>query len=215
PDVGRRQFAEPGVPSAARDEREATDRRGRVSSRADKARVLVVSDRKTADEELVDEHSMDGPLVVLSVGRTHEEVAGGNARQIRRRRGGHDGIGGRDPSGPGCVHESPRSQYSQSPQSPFREKKRWSVSAVRLEQFAMERMQSTYENHVAFNLSESGVHPLRLGELVEDAESREALLAEALFSPQSNGTTALRARIAALYPGATPDHIQVTNGGSE
>ena len=36
---------------------------------------------------------------------------------------------------------------------------------MRLEQFAMERMQSTYENQVDFNLSESGVHPLRLGEL--------------------------------------------------
>jgi aspartate/methionine/tyrosine aminotransferase len=86
---------------------------------------------------------------------------------------------------------------------------------MKLEQFAMERMQSTYENQVAFNLSESGVHPLRLGELVDDEESREALLAEALRYTQSNGTTALRALIAALYPGATPDHIQVTNGGSE
>ena len=33
---------------------------------------------------------------------------------------------------------------------------------MRLEQFAMERMQSTYENQVEFNLSESGVHPLRI-----------------------------------------------------
>ena len=31
----------------------------------------------------------------------------------------------------------------------------------------MERMQSTYENQVAFNLSESGVRPLTLGELVD------------------------------------------------
>ena len=86
---------------------------------------------------------------------------------------------------------------------------------MRLEQFAMERMQSTYENQVAFNLSESGVHPLRLGELVDDTASREALLAEGLRYTQSNGTVALRSAIAALYPGSTPDHIQVTNGGSE
>ena len=84
-----------------------------------------------------------------------------------------------------------------------------------LEQFAMERMQSTYENQVEFNLSESGVHPLRLRELVDDEESREALLGEALRYTQSNGTRALRERIAALYPGTTPGHIQVTNGGSE
>jgi aspartate/methionine/tyrosine aminotransferase len=86
---------------------------------------------------------------------------------------------------------------------------------MKVEQFAMERMQSTYENHVAFNLSESGVHSLRLGELVDDAASREALLAEGLRYVQSNGTLPLRSAIAALYPGTTPDHIQVTNGGSE
>ena len=37
---------------------------------------------------------------------------------------------------------------------------------MKLEPFAMERMQSTYENQVEFNLSESGVHPLALGELM-------------------------------------------------
>jgi aspartate/methionine/tyrosine aminotransferase len=79
----------------------------------------------------------------------------------------------------------------------------------------MERMQSTYENQVEFNLSESGVHPLRLGDLLDDAESREALLTESLRYSQSNGTIPLRERIAAMYPGATADHIQVTNGGSE
>jgi aspartate/methionine/tyrosine aminotransferase len=86
---------------------------------------------------------------------------------------------------------------------------------MRLEPFAMERMQSTYENQVDFNLSESGVQPLRLGELVDDPASRETLLAEALRYTQSNGTVPLRTAIAALYPGATPNHIQVTNGGSE
>ena len=79
----------------------------------------------------------------------------------------------------------------------------------------MERMQSTYENQVDFNLSESGVHPLQLGELVDDAAARDALLAEALRYTQSNGTIPLRDAIAALYPGATRDHVQVTNGGSE
>lgn len=86
---------------------------------------------------------------------------------------------------------------------------------MKLEQFAMERMQSTYENRVEFNLSESGVQPLRLGELLDEGEAREALWAEALRYTQSNGTRSLRLLIAALYPGATPDHVQVTNGGSE
>jgi aspartate/methionine/tyrosine aminotransferase len=86
---------------------------------------------------------------------------------------------------------------------------------MRLEAFAMERMQSTYENQVDFNLSESGVHPLKLGELVDDEASRAALLGESLRYTQSNGTIPLRTAIAAMYPGSTSDHIQVTNGGSE
>jgi len=86
---------------------------------------------------------------------------------------------------------------------------------MKLEQFAMERMQSTYENQVEFNLSESGVHPLTLGELVDEAGATDALLAESLRYTQSNGTVALRALVASMYPGATPDHVQVTNGGAE
>ena len=76
-------------------------------------------------------------------------------------------------------------------------------------------MQSTYENQVEFNLSESGVQPLRLAELVDDEAARDALMTEALRYTQSNGTVPLRSDIAALYSGATADHIQVTNGGSE
>jgi aspartate/methionine/tyrosine aminotransferase len=86
---------------------------------------------------------------------------------------------------------------------------------MKLEPFAMERMQSTYENQVEFNLSESGVHPLRLGDLVDDAGTRDALMNEALRYTQSNGTPALRSLIAAHYDGATVDHVQVTNGGAE
>src|SRR4029078_13273425 len=79
----------------------------------------------------------------------------------------------------------------------------------------MERMQSTYENGVDFNLAESAVHPLTLGELIEDPAAREALLAEALRYTQTNGTPELRDAIAGLYPGATRHHVQVANGGSE
>ena len=47
---------------------------------------------------------------------------------------------------------------------------------MRLEQFAMERMQSTYENQVEYNLSESGVQPLRLRDLLDDDASRHELM---------------------------------------
>jgi aspartate/methionine/tyrosine aminotransferase len=85
---------------------------------------------------------------------------------------------------------------------------------MRVEQFAMERMQSTWENQVDFNLSESGVHPLTPRELL-DGQPHDLLLDQPLVYTQSNGTPALRALVANLYPGATPEHVQVTNGGSE
>src|SRR5688500_7343015 len=86
---------------------------------------------------------------------------------------------------------------------------------MELEVFAMERLQSTWENRVAWNISESGVHPLRIEELAESDEDRAALLAQHLAYPQTNGTAELRSLIAAMYPDATMDHVQVTNGGSE
>lgn len=86
---------------------------------------------------------------------------------------------------------------------------------MKLEQFDMERMQSTYENQVEFNLSESGVRPLSPRELIEDTTGLEGLLDQPLVYSQSNGTLELRAAIAALYPGAGVDHVEVTNGGSE
>lgn len=85
---------------------------------------------------------------------------------------------------------------------------------MKLEQFAMERMQSTWENLVEFNLSESGVYPLTPRQLL-DPDGGDAVLDQPLVYTQSNGTTALRALIAGLYPGSTVDHVEVTNGGSE
>lgn len=81
--------------------------------------------------------------------------------------------------------------------------------------FVMERWQSHWENRVRYNLSESGVHPLTLGELLEMAGESEATRATPLGYGQSNGTDALRSRIAALYRDATGDNVVVTNGSAE
>lgn len=82
--------------------------------------------------------------------------------------------------------------------------------------FDLERWQSTWENRVRYNLSESGVHPLSVRELLALAETTaDPLLDVRLGYSQSNGTDALRARIAALYPGASPDQVLVTNGSAE
>ena len=86
---------------------------------------------------------------------------------------------------------------------------------MKFEPFAMERLQSIWEHNVAWNLSESGVHPLRVEELLQSDDDRLALLRQDLCYTQTNGTIELRAAIAQLYGDATPAHVQVTNGGSE
>ena len=86
---------------------------------------------------------------------------------------------------------------------------------MKLEQFQMERMQSTWENLVRYNLSESGVHPATIGELIPDAAERDQLLGTELGYSQSNGTPELRRSIAAIYPGATEENIIATVGTAE
>ncbi len=81
--------------------------------------------------------------------------------------------------------------------------------------FEMEYLMSKWEQAVAYNLSESGVHPVALGELVNAPTMIEELLATELNYPEVNGTVELRENIAALYPGATPDNILVTVGCAE
>ena len=82
--------------------------------------------------------------------------------------------------------------------------------------FDLERWQSTWENRVRFNLSESGVHPLSIQELLGLASAAALPLLEVrLGYSQSNGTDVLRGRIATLYPGASPDQVLVTSGSSE
>jgi aspartate/methionine/tyrosine aminotransferase len=81
--------------------------------------------------------------------------------------------------------------------------------------FLMERMMSKWENVVEYNLSESGVHPLAAGELLNEPALVEELLSTRLGYVQANGTIELRERIAALYPGATADNVLVTVGCAE
>lgn len=91
-------------------------------------------------------------------------------------------------------------------------------AAMELPPFEMERWQSLHEHSVELNLSESGVEPFTVGELLEMAggELDAADLEGArLGYTQTNGTARLRERIAALYPGAGPGNVLVTSGGAE
>jgi aspartate/methionine/tyrosine aminotransferase len=86
---------------------------------------------------------------------------------------------------------------------------------MRFESFELERLQSIWENRVAWNVAESGVHPLRVEEVAETDAERAALLSLHLGYSQTNGTPELRSAIAATYDDAAVENIQVTSGGSE
>lgn len=81
--------------------------------------------------------------------------------------------------------------------------------------FEMERWQSTHEHRVEINLSESGVHPLTVDELIE-LSGREVDVGSTLLGyGQSNGSDELRALVAGQYDGATDASILATVGGAE
>jgi hypothetical protein len=86
---------------------------------------------------------------------------------------------------------------------------------MKIETFEMERMQSTWENLVHYDLSESGVRPLTLRELMGMGFDLESFLDVPLGYSQSNGTIELREALTQIYPGATVDNVEVTNGTSE
>lgn len=86
---------------------------------------------------------------------------------------------------------------------------------MKIEKFEMERMQGLYENEVELNLSESGVLPLKVFELLDGEEDVERFLANGLSYNATDGSKLLRERIAQFYVGCKPENITVTNGGSE
>lgn len=87
---------------------------------------------------------------------------------------------------------------------------------MRVEPFLMERLQSTWEHHVGINLSESGVKPLSVRELLADENGAvSALLDQKLGYTQTNGTEELRGAVVAFHPGAGTDNVIVTVGCAE
>lgn len=82
--------------------------------------------------------------------------------------------------------------------------------------FLMERFMSRFEQAVDYNLSESGVHAMRLDELLAgDEERRRRLLETSLNYPHVNGNPELRRLIAGLYDGAGERNVLVTVGAIE
>ena len=85
---------------------------------------------------------------------------------------------------------------------------------MKIETFELERRQSVWENVVKYNLTESGVHPYSLAELL-DQDEIDKLLSMRLGYGQTNGSIELRKAISQLYPGSDQDNVLVTNGSAE
>ena len=82
--------------------------------------------------------------------------------------------------------------------------------------FALEREMSIWENQVKYNISESGVQPMSVRELLDhDPALIDQLLDTELNYVQANGILELRENIAALYPGATEKNVLVTTGAAQ
>ncbi|MDP9329192.1 MAG: aminotransferase class I/II-fold pyridoxal phosphate-dependent enzyme [Actinomycetota bacterium] len=82
--------------------------------------------------------------------------------------------------------------------------------------FQMERYQSLYWHLVDYDLSESGVSPMTIRELLGPDADGEAFLSQtALGYPLSEGSDETRSNVAAWYPDATAENVTIVNGGSE
>jgi aspartate/methionine/tyrosine aminotransferase len=85
---------------------------------------------------------------------------------------------------------------------------------MKLQEFTLERIQSLFENTVEYNLSDSGVHPYTLSELLNEEQS-SALLNLELGYGWTNGRPELRQTIANLYNDRGKENVIVTNGSAE
>jgi aspartate/methionine/tyrosine aminotransferase len=86
---------------------------------------------------------------------------------------------------------------------------------MKIDQFVMERTQCLFENEVEFNLSESGVQPLTIAEILPGTEEQAELLHAGLSYPHSMGRKRLRQSIAEFHGLSDFNCVTVTNGGSE
>ena len=85
---------------------------------------------------------------------------------------------------------------------------------MNFEKFQLERQQSTWENKVDYNLSESGVHPGTLRSLFSTEFIKKIENTELTYG-FTEGSNELRQSIASIYPGSDKDNIQAFNGSAE
>src|SRR5207247_11411431 len=83
---------------------------------------------------------------------------------------------------------------------------------MKFPRFDMERMQSTWEHKVKYDLSESGVEALTLEEITRDPKE---LLKTKLGYAEGVGREATRALVAGIHSGHDADDVMITTGTSE
>lgn len=88
------------------------------------------------------------------------------------------------------------------------------MSEREFQEFEVEAMLSRFEQTVEYNYSESGVHPARLDEIIDENQLQELYHTEMNY-PEVNGNATLRRLIATLYDGASEDNVLVTVGAAE
>lgn len=85
---------------------------------------------------------------------------------------------------------------------------------MKLPTFELERNQSLWENEVDFNLTESGLHPYGLADVLS-ADELNVLATLPLGYGHTDGDPALKDGIASLYRGKSAANVLVTNGSAE
>ena len=85
---------------------------------------------------------------------------------------------------------------------------------MKIEPFELERIQSIYENSVDVNLTESGIEPMSLKELMSESELEE-LINIPMGYGYTQGSPELREKISSLYKCFDYKNILVTSGSSE
>ena len=92
---------------------------------------------------------------------------------------------------------------------------------MKIETFALERWMTTYELDVSYDITESGIAPMSLREVIDlvPADERDALLERLLGTrlgySEAPGSLDLRSELAATYRDTGPDEILVTTGAIE
>jgi aspartate/methionine/tyrosine aminotransferase len=92
---------------------------------------------------------------------------------------------------------------------------------MKIETFALERWMTTWELNVTHDITESGISPMSIDDLLRVARFDDpgAVIANLMAKPQlyseARGTEALRETIAATYRDLTADDVLVTTGAIE